>query len=184
MVTLGSLWLAILLAGLVSFLASAVIWTVMPHHKNDYKALPDEGAARAALGALAPGQYDIPHVSSPNELKKPEIRKLFEDGPVGFFTAVPRGVPNMGKMMVMSLVGFIVVSFLVAYVASRTLAPGTEYLQVFRITGTVAWLAYGFGVIPDTIWFGKPWSGLVKYLLDALVYGLLTGGVFGWLWPA
>jgi hypothetical protein len=39
------------------------------------------------------------------------------------------------------------------------------------------------GVVPDAIWFGRPWSSSLKVLFDALVYGLFTGGVFGWLWP-
>jgi hypothetical protein len=34
-----------------------------------------------------------------------------------------------------------------------------------------------------SIWFGQPWSATVKDVLDGLIYGLLTAGVFGWLWP-
>ncbi len=37
--------------------------------------------------------------------------------------------------------------------------------------------------VPDAIWFGRPWSAIGKNLFDALMYGLLTAGVFGWLWP-
>jgi len=33
------------------------------------------------------------------------------------------------------------------------------------------------------IWMGKPWSSVIKDLADALIYGLLSAGVFGWLWP-
>ncbi len=67
--------------------------------------------------------------------------------------------------------------------AGRTLAPGTDYLTIFRVTGAVAWMAYGFAVIQDAIWFGRPWSSVIKTLFDAFVYALLTAGVFGWLWP-
>jgi hypothetical protein len=56
-----------------------------------------------------------------------------------------------------------------------------DYLEIFRITCTVAWAAYGIAFIQDSIWFGRPWSTTIKNLLDALIYGLLTGGVFGWL---
>lgn len=31
--------------------------------------------------------------------------------------------------------------------------------------------------------FGRKGSALLRYTLDALIYGLLTAGVFGWLWP-
>ena len=49
MVTIASLWLSIFLASFLVFIASAIIWTVMPHHKSDFKSLPDETAARKAL---------------------------------------------------------------------------------------------------------------------------------------
>jgi len=61
--------------------------------------------------------------------------------------------------------------------------PAVRRLAVFRITGTVAWLAYGAATVPDAIWFGRPWSAIGKNLFDALMYGLLTAGFFGWLWP-
>ena len=185
MVTIGSLWLAILLSAVVIWVVSAVIWTVLPHHKSDYRGFPDEGAVRNVLlpQNLPPGQYDIPHLSSREEVKRPEVLKQFEDGPVGFMTVVPRGVPTMAKGMVLSFVYYLAVSFCVAYVASRTISQGAAYLAVFRITGTVAWLAYGAGVVQDAVWFGRPWSAVGKHLIDSLAYGLFTAGVFGWLWP-
>ncbi|MFQ6022809.1 MAG: hypothetical protein ACE5NW_08815 [Acidiferrobacterales bacterium] len=186
MVTLGSLWLAILLAAVVVWIASALIWMVLPHHKSDYKGLPDEEAARKALTPqdLAPGQYNIPHCASMEEMKKPEVQKKFEEGPAGFITILPRGVPAMGKPMVLTFVYYLIVGVIIAYVASRTLAPGADYLAVFRVTSTIAWLAYGAAIIPDAVWFGRPWSAVGKHLIDALVYALLTAGVFGWLWPS
>ena len=77
----------------------------------------------------------------------------------------------------------VVVSIFAAYVASRTLAPGTEYLRVFQVAGTVAFVSYGVGAVPAAIWYGKPWSATLKDLADGLIYGLLTAGTFGWLWP-
>jgi hypothetical protein len=185
MVTIGSLWLAILLSGVLVWIASAVIWMALPHHKSDYRGLPDEDAAVQALRPqnLAPGQYDIPHVTSMAQIKEPEVVKRFDEGPVGFMTILPSGVPAMGRNMALSVLYFLVVGFMVAYVTGRTVGPGAEYLQVFRVSGTVGWLAYGWGVVPDAIWFGRPWSGVLKHLVDALIYGLLTAGVFGWLWP-
>jgi hypothetical protein len=30
----------------------------------------------------------------------------------------------------------------------------------------------------------RPWSVTAKNLFDGLLYALVTGGTFGWLWPA
>ncbi|MGH7658134.1 MAG: hypothetical protein ACREL6_07850, partial [Gemmatimonadales bacterium] len=90
---------------------------------------------------------------------------------------------GMGKSLTLYLVYCLFISFVVAYVTTRTLPAGSTYGQVFQIAGTVAWLGYGTSAISDAIWFGRPWSYTFKHVLDALLYGLLTGGVFGWLWP-
>ena len=186
MVSIGALWIPILLSTIAVWGTSAVIWMVMPHHKSDYSKLPDEDAARQALTpqGLVPGQYSIPYSTSAKDLQDPETVRKFEEGPVGFLTVVPSGVPTMGGKVMLSVVFYLLVTTVVAYLASRTLDPGADYLAVFRVTGTVAWLAYGTATVPDAIWFGRPWSGIVKGLLDALVYGLLTAGFFGWWWPA
>ncbi len=185
MVTLGSLWLAIVLAAILVWIAAALIWMVLPHHRTDYRALPDEQAARSLLGAqkIAPGDYDLPHCSSSKQMRDPEFMQKFDQGPVAFITILPNRPPPMVRNMALSVSFYIIVSIIVAYVASRTLDPGANYLSVFRLTGTIAWLAYGFAIIPDAIWFGRPWLSVAKVLADALVYALLTAGVFGWLWP-
>jgi hypothetical protein len=185
MVTITSLWLAILLAAAATWITSALIWTVLPWHKHDFAGLPNEAAARSALAPqnLAPGQYNIPHCTNMSELKEPSTQQKYKDGPVGFLTVLPRGVPAMGKSMALSGVYYVLISLFVAYLATRTLAPGEDYLSVFRVTSTTAWLAYGTAIVPDAIWFGRPWSGVIKNLMDALIYALLVGGAFGSMWP-
>ena len=59
----------------------------------------------------------------------------------------------------------------------------THYLTVFRVVGSAAFMAYGLGAIPGAIWMGRPWSAVIKELVDAVIYALLTAGTFGWLWP-
>jgi len=44
-------------------------------------------------------------------------------------------------------------------------------------------MSYGLGPIVNAIWKGQPWSVTLKEIFDGLVYGLLTAGTFGWLWP-
>lgn len=183
MIPIMSLWLAILLSAVFVFAASALVWMALPHHKTDWKGLANEDAARSALKGTAPGQYMIPFAGGWEAMKDPAVVKKIEDGPVGYLTMIPSGVTNMGGMMAKSFLYYVIVAGGVAYLASRTLDPGAEYLSVFRVAGTTAWFAFGFGVIPDSIWFGRPWSSTVKHLLDTLLYALLVGGVFGWLWP-
>ncbi len=186
MVTLGSLLLPIVVSAVLTFIVSALIWMALPHHKGDFKALPAEGAVRAALNnpKAGPGQYMIPAgAMGGGGMKNPDVLKQLEEGPVGILTLKPPGVRGMGGMMVQSVVFYLVVGTIVAYVAGRTLAPGTDYLHVFRLVGTVSWLAYGFGAVPDSIWFGRPWSTTLKGVVDGLLMALVTAGTFGWLWP-
>ena len=184
MVTIGSLWLAILLSAVVVFVLSAIFWTVSPHHKKDFQPLPDEGAALSALRPqnLAPGLYWMPH-AEPQAMKDPAVVEKYKQGPVAILTVMKSGVPGMGKSMALAFVWYLIVGVFVAYVASRHLPAGAEYLAVHRLVSVTAFLAYGMCVVQDSIWFGRPWSFSCKILLDGLVYGLFTGGVFGWLWP-
>jgi hypothetical protein len=77
----------------------------------------------------------------------------------------------------------LVVSFFLAYLAANTLEPGAHYLEVFRVVGVAGFLAYAVGQVPASIWMGKPWAVAWKEVFDGLVYGLVTAGTFGWLWP-
>jgi hypothetical protein len=54
---------------------------------------------------------------------------------------------------------------------------------VFRFAGTVAFMAYGLGHMTNSIWMGRSWAATFRSMFDGLVYGLLTAGSFGWLWP-
>lgn len=185
MVSIPALILPIVVATALVWVAAALVWTVLPWHKRTFRALPDEAGALSALRAqpLAPGQYDFPHITSPRDMQEPQLRRQLETGPAGFITVRPPGVPAMGKAMALSGIFYLLVSIAVAYLASRTLAAGADYMAVFRITGTAAWMAYGAAAIPEAIWFGRPWSGIAKTLLDAFIYAMLTGGAFSGLWP-
>ncbi len=185
-VSLSSLWLPILLAAVLAWIASALFWTVSPHHKNEFAPMPDEDRVLAALRAagVMPGHYFFPHAGSPDRMKDPEFQKKLEAGPVCVLTVTTAdAIRNMARPMVLSFAFNLVVAFFVAYVASRTVPAGSNYLAVFRVVGTIAFAAYGFGILPDTIWFQRGWGRAGKHLFDALVYGCLMAGVFGWRWP-
>ena len=179
--SIPDLWLSILVSAVVAWIASALVWTVLPWHKSDYAKTTDEEGVRAALKGLQPGFYNVPHCKDQKDLKMPEMRQKFSDGPLAFITVLPNGLPSMGRNMGLMFAYNIFVGILCAYLVSRTTGPDASYLEVFRIAGTVAWIANGVAHIPDSVWFGRPVSHTAKSLLDALIYGLLTGGVFGWL---
>ena len=91
---------------------------------------------------------------------------------------------GMGKYLLQWFIYIVIVGIFSAYIAGRTLAPGTEYLAVFRIAGATAFIGYAVGLWQMSIWYHRAWSTTLKLTLDGLIYSLLTGGAFGWLWPA
>jgi Flp pilus assembly protein TadB len=183
MVSLGSLWLPVLLSAVLVFVASAVIHMVLKYHNKDYTRLPNEEAARAALRGSSPAQYIIPYCSEMNQMKTPEMQHKYTEGPVAVLNVMRPGVPNMGKSLTQWFIFSLVVSLFIAYVASHALLMGATYRQVFRIVGAVGFLAYGASQVQQSIWWGKPWRNTWKDVFDGLVYGLVTAGTFGWLWP-
>jgi hypothetical protein len=185
MVSLPALWLPIVLSAVLVFLVSFVLHTVLKYHQSDYTKLPDEDAIRAAIRSASPEvrQYIIPYAGGMQEMQTAEMKQKFAEGPVGVLTLRRSGEFSMAPNLVQWFAYSVVISCVTAYVASRTLAPGSDYLQVFRVVGTVAWLGYSGAQIQGAIWMGKPWSITMKEVIDGLVYALVTAGVFGWLWP-
>ncbi|NND60853.1 MAG: hypothetical protein HKN49_11360 [Gammaproteobacteria bacterium] len=182
-VSLMSLWLPIVAAAAIVFVASALVWMVLKWHDSDWSKLPDEEAARAALTGAAEGEYSVPYAANNAERASEAFQARCKEGPVVMLTVFPRGLPNMGKQLGLWFVYCLLVSWFVAYLLTATLAAGTNYLQVFQVAGTAAFLAYAGGAVPAMIWFGQGKGRTVKDIADGLVYALLTAGVFGWLWP-
>ena len=185
MITIAALWMPIVVSGVAVFFVSSILHMVLKYHAADYKKIPNEAEALAGLAkaALPPGYYMFPACESMKEMGTPEGIEKFRRGPVGTLTLLPNAPMAMGKTLGLWFVYCLVVSFFLAYLAGRTLAPGIDYLVVFRFVGTAAFLAYGVGSIVNSIWMGMPWSNTVRAVCDGLIYALVTGGCFGWLWP-
>lgn len=183
MVELSSLWLPIAVSAIFVFFLSAIVHMVLPYHRSDYDRLEDEDAVLDALREqkAGAGNYVAPHCVTPEERKSEEMKAKLERGPLAFVAVIPKIA--MGPQLAGWFVYCLVVGFLVAYVASFTVPADAAYLRVFRLVGTVAFLAYAGAAASESIWMGRKWSTTVKNLFDGLVYGLVTGGVFGWLWP-
>ncbi|MGI9335146.1 MAG: hypothetical protein ACR2RL_18530 [Gammaproteobacteria bacterium] len=186
MLSMMSLSLAVVAAAVLVQIASTIVWMFAPHHKSDYARLPDEDSARSALAPqnLQPGQYSMPHCASMEQMKDPETVARMESGPVAFITVLPKGMPPMGKNILLTFVFYLAVGALIAYLARLALPAGAAFWETFRMVSATAWLAYGFAVVPDAIWYGRPWRNVAKLLFDALVYALLTAGAFASLWPS
>ena len=185
MAFLTELWLAILLSAVFVFIVSSVIHMVIPFHKGDYKKMKNEDAVLESMRAngVEPGQYMFPCAGSMKAMGTPEMKAKLEKGPVGWFTVLPPGGYNMGKSLAGWFVYSLIVGVLVAYVGWHALGPDAAYLAVFQITGAAAVLGYAIGVFNDSIWKGAPWSTTGKFIIDGVIYALVTAGTFGWLWP-
>jgi hypothetical protein len=184
MVPLTALWLPILLSAVIVFVASSIMHMLLPYHHSDYQKLPDEDKLLAALrgAGLKRGLYVFPFCSR-KEMKSPAIVEKYKQGPVGMMTVFPSGPPAMPKFLGMWFAFCLIISYFVAYLTGRTVAPGAHYLAVFRVAGTAAFLAYGLANLSNGIWKGQTWSVTIKEVIDGFVYGMLTAGTFGWLWP-
>jgi len=183
-VALTALWLPIVLSAVIVFVASSIMHMVLPYHKSDYKQLPDEDKILSALRPfnLQRGLYIFPFCNHQN-MKSPEITAKYKQGPVGFLNIMPNRQPAMPKFLIQWIAFCLLISFFVAYLTGHTVAPGANYLVVFRVAGTAAFLAYGLGNVSNGIWKGQTWTATIKEVFDGLVFGLLTAGAFGWLWP-
>ena len=186
MVALLDLWLPILLSAVFVFVASSVLHMLIPIHKGDFGKLPGEEAVLEGMRAqgVRPGSYGFPYAGSMKEMGTPEMIEKLNRGPVGFMTVLPNGPMNMGKSLVQWFLFSLVISIFTAYVATIVLPVGQDYMLVFRLTSTVAFMAYALGNVVDSIWKGVSWVVTLKFVFDGTVYALVTAGAFGWLWPS
>jgi len=186
MVGVLALWLPILWAAVLVFIASSVIHMFLPYHKSDFRKVPEEDVVMDALRGfgIPPGDYVIPHAGSTEVMKSEAFQEKARKGPLVFMTVLPPGDPfDMRSQLSQWFAYCLVVGVFAAYIGGRALAPGAEYLSVFRFAGCTAFVGYGLAHLQRSIWYSQPWSTTFKNLFDALVYGLLTAGTFAWLWP-
>jgi hypothetical protein len=184
MVSLTSLWLPILLSAVLVFIASSVVHMILKYHKSDYDKTPQEDAILTALQGVPPGEYILPYMRGPEDSKDAAIMAKVNRGPRALVRVMSG---SMAESFRNALIGWFIYSLVVgvfaAYLTSRAHGPGTAYLEVFRFAGTTAFLGYGLATAQESVWFSRRWSNTLRSMFDALMYGLLTGGVFGWLWP-
>ncbi len=184
MVPLAALWLPILLSAVIVFVASSIMHMVLPYHRSDYSQLPDEDKILTTLrsAALKRGLYVFPFCTH-KDMKSPALIEKQKQGPVGFLTIVPSGPPAMPKFLIQWFVYCLLIGFFVALLMSLAVPLGANHRVVFHVALIAAFLAYGLAHLSNGIWKGQMWVTTIKEVIDGLVYGLLTAGTFGWLWP-
>jgi hypothetical protein len=184
MVPIMELWLPILLATILCFFSGFLLHMALPLHRKDWRPLPDEEGLLAAMrrAGVTPGNYMFSAVDM-EKMKDPVMQQKLADGPCGVMTIRPPGAIKMGPYLFKQLLFHLVVSIVIAYLVSRTLAPGTAYMQVFRVAGTAGLLSYIAAIFPEVIWYSHPPNYVMGKVLDGVVWGLLTAGSFAGFWP-
>ena len=185
MVGFSALWMPIVVSAVFVLIALAIIHGMLGWHKGDMTAVPGEAKVMETLRGLnvQPGDYRFPHGNTVAEMTTPEFVEKMKQGPVGIMSIWPSGEINMGKLFGLWFVYSLVIAVLAAYITGRTLGPGAPYLEVFRVSGTVTFCCYVVAHWQNWIWWGKSTRFTVTHSLDGIIYALLTGGTFGWLWP-
>ena len=183
MVSLSSLWVPIVLSAVLVFVASNIVHMVLPYHRSDYHALPSEDDVQAALRRfnIPEGDYLLPRPNA-SAMRDPAFLEKMKRGPVAMITIMP-GEFKMASRLVQWFSFCLVVSLFSGYLAGLALGPDVPYLRVSQVASCAAFMGYGLGAVPASVWYSKSWATTGKTLVDALIYGFVTGGTFGWLWP-
>ncbi len=182
---IAALWLPILLSAVFVFVLSSLIHMLLGYHANDYRKLPNEDAVRAALRPpnVPPGDYMLPRADNAKAMKSPEFLKKWEEGPVAVLTVIKPGKPSMAGSLIQWFVYSLIINIFAGYIGYHAVGWGGHYLEVFRFVGCSAFMGYSLALAQNSIWYKKDWAATLKSMFDGLLFGLITAGTFGWLWP-
>jgi hypothetical protein len=163
MEAIATMIVPILIATVLSFLLSSLIWMVLPHHKKDWSS-----SIEVNLANTPEGQYTIPKDHMTSDWYG--------------FVFVKRTKHNMGKALGSWFLNQLIISAVIGYLVYHSVEQGSPYLEVFRIAGTAALLAYGGLALEKAIWWGWRWNVAFKNLFDAGLYSLIVAGSFAFYW--
>ena len=180
---LAELWLPIVVSAVLVFALSAASHMVLPWRRGEWGRITEFEALQGALRGLEPGLHAFPAAPDPRQQMTKEWMERWAKGPSGWLTLAKPGPVRMGRNMALSFLVFLGVAFFDAYVAYHALGPAPRHRAVFRIVGTVGFLGFAVGSIFNSIWYSRPWRAYASDVIDALLFALVMGGVFGWLWP-
>ena len=183
MTILLSLWLPILLSAVVVFVISSLVHMVFKWHASNYQGFANEDAVRDVLraGRPLPGKnYIVPYCADMKDMATEAMKKKYAEGPTAVIVFGPTGQPNMVKHLGLWFVLCVVVSALAAFLTAKAYGLGVPAQGAAKMAGAIAFIAYGIGCIPESIWMYRSWKSTATYLLDAALYALGTAAVFYW----
>jgi hypothetical protein len=185
MVTLGSLWLPILVSAAAVWFWAFLSWAILPVHRKDFGPVPNEEGFLSALRQfnIPPGNYGFPFCADSKQRNDPAFMEKWKTGPAGLIN-IWRPNPNMGMNMLLSFLVYLLVSFFIAYLAHAAQMPrGWSFSQAFQVIGTAGIVAYTFSFLPQMIWFQASTNAKISGIIDGIVSGLITGLIFALMWP-
>lgn len=183
---LAGLWIPIVVSAVAVLFSCFVSRVLLGHFRSETKDLPEEDATveRLQKTGVGPGMYVFPGPRRKTTTESEELRQLrINSGPWGSVT-IRTQQPSLTRHLLQTMTFSLVTSIFVGYLGTLALKPGADFLQVFQVTGTAGILAYAFGAIPDAIWFGSTFRHAFMNVVDGLCAGVVTGTIFGFLWPA
>lgn len=186
MVSLMQLWLPVLLSAVFVFFASSILNMILKFwHAPDYHGFSNEDEVGTAIrkGSAGPGMYMLPYCT-PEAMKKPGAQEKFKIGPVGMLALREPGAMKMGASLGQWFVFCLLVASFCALLSVHVLPVAAPFEHVFHLIGLAALMGFAFSPLPNAIWWGHPWSVTIKHAIDGVIYAVITGVTFAWLWPA
>lgn len=174
------LWLPIVASGIATHVLSTLAWTVLPHHKPEWRHLPQEDQLHSLLTdkTVPPGQYIFPYAGDYQKVNTDEYRRK-QEACSGMLIIWPTPT-NMGKAIGLTLITFLIIAFVIGYLASLALPRGAEFQKVLQFVTTAGLLAHVSAKFPFVFWFRRK---IAMDVIDGVVFALATGLTFAALWP-
>ena len=169
----------------VMFFWLGLCWMALPHHKADFRGIPEPAGLDGPLSGLAPGKviYCYPFMGDyAGGQNDPELKARMEKGPNALITMLPKG-DCMGP-------GVFLRGFLINLVDAFGLALLCSLLAVPALSDKVLACAAAGALIGVTTyggmsnWMFQPWRFSAMCIFDRVVGYAMIGVVLHFCLPA
>lgn len=181
-----SLLLPALAAAVAVFILSSILHMALPAwHRSDYGALPNEPAVLDALHSLniPPGEYMAPRPTSGEDMKSASFQEKMQRGPVFQINILRPGSISLGRPLALWFLYVFIVALVSGHIARGALGTEEDGRIIFHTVALSSLMGYVFALWQAVIWFQRPVLTAVKATIDGVVYAVVTGLIFVWLWP-